>query len=57
MLLPVPHIQQQLPETVLGQVLNLITGLSPAEIQAVGGYVLHNTKTGEDLVNWALIYG
>lgn len=46
---------RQLPETVISQVLNLITGLSIDEMMAVGGYALHNTKTGEDIMNPALL--
>lgn len=47
---------RQLPETILSQVLNLITGLSLDEVRAVGGYSLHNPITGEDVANLALAY-
>lgn len=47
---------RQLPETILGQVLNLITGLSLDEVKAVGGYSLRNPITGEDIANLALAY-
>lgn len=47
---------RQLPETIIGQVLNLITGLSLDEVQAIGGYSLHNPVTGENVANLALAY-
>lgn len=47
---------RQLPETILSQVLNLITGLSLDEVYAAGGYSLYNPVTGEDTVNLALTY-
>lgn len=48
---------RQLPDTILRQVLNLVTGLSLEEVQAFGGYTLHNPLTGEDIPNLALAYG
>ncbi len=47
---------RHLPETILRHVLNLVTGLSLEEVQAAGGYSLHNTLTGEDIADLALAY-
>jgi hypothetical protein len=47
---------RQLPENILGQVVNLITGLSLDELQASGGFRLYNPTTGEEVVNPLVAY-
>lgn len=47
---------RQLPETILRQVLNLVTGLSLDELKAVGGFRLYNPINDEELTNPLLAY-
>lgn len=41
----------QLPETILQQVLTLLTGLSWVELETIGGFLLYNPITEEEQLN------
>ncbi len=47
---------EQFSDSILRQVLNLITGLSLEELNSVGGFRLINPVTDEELLNPTLAY-
>ena len=47
---------QQIPESILAQVLNLLTGLSLNELNEIGGFSIYDPSTKQEVLNSLLAY-
>ena len=41
----------QIPEPILEQIFNMVTGLSLDELDEIGGFLIDNPRLGEDVYN------
>jgi hypothetical protein len=47
---------QQIPESILGQVLHLLTGLSLDELNHIGGFSIYDPSTKQEVLNALFSY-
>jgi hypothetical protein len=50
------HDLQQIPQSIWNQIIQLLTGLSFQEINTIGGFVVTNPQTEQEVFNSLMVY-